>query len=48
MPEGTADSSEGAYVLRNGLKEAVGVRDGSPAVSCRVVGSNGKVTVVRE
>jgi hypothetical protein len=47
-PEGPADSSEGAYVFRNGLKEALDQRESTPSVPCRVAGAEGKIVVLPE
>ena len=46
--EGGADNIDGAYVFRNGLVEALGLRERTPPVPCRVVGSDGEVVVLAE
>ena len=44
--QGSADSIDGAYVFRNGLREALELRDRTPPVPCRVLGAEGKVVVL--
>ena len=46
--QGSADSIDGAYVFRNGLREALELRDRTPPVPCRVVGADGNVVVLPE
>jgi hypothetical protein len=46
--QGSADTIDGAYVFRNGLREALGLRDRTPPVPCRVVGADGTAVVLAE
>jgi len=46
--EGRADSIDGAYVFRNGLRQALGRGESTPSLPCRVVVAEGKVEVVPE
>ena len=46
--EGTGDGIDGAYVFRNGLREALALRERTPPVSCRVAGVDGKIVVLPE
>ena len=45
--EGIADNIEGAYVLRNGVTEALDLRNRTPAGRCRLVEADGRVVVLR-